>query len=501
MRPPWAILLQEFEKHPARYAPQGREQTALHLKRMLTTAVLFAALMLFALPCAAAGPDGITSEAYLVACADTGQVLIQKNAAEALEPASVTKIMTLGLACEKAQGDWSVQLTVSHDDVHSLYGTDSSHIALQEGEVLTLEQLLYATEISSANDAANVLAEYVGGSIQGGVDAMNAKAAELGLVNTHFANPHGISATDHYTCAADLAVILRWAMQQPGFSTLFSRTEYYPMPATNLQPNERAFWLQDKMRISGNSHCIPTITGSKIGYTNSVRYTYACTAEQDGVRLICIVLKSNMVTEKYADVGNLLSYSFSHFRAVTVSGTALPAITVKGGGAAIGTIQGSAPAYTVLLDSALDESAVSCTAPDATYLLGGSLPTVTYTVSGGGVQEDAAVTVPVSLQGLAELLAAHKGDRLAASLAAHKAAAGGRILAWVLGLGCALCLVLLWLRQNRRQRRRAARKPVAKPREIGYDIRNRDTIYKPEGSDVREAPGRADMGRKDWKHL
>lgn len=473
----------------------------MHCKKLLALAAAVLILACGALPCAAAGPDGITSEAYLVANADNGQVLLQKNADEALEPASVTKIMTLGLACEKAQGDWSVQLTVSHDDVHSLYGTDSSHIALQEGEVLTLEQLLYATEISSANDAANVLAEYIGGSIQGGVDAMNAKAAELGLVNTHFMNPHGISAEGHYTCAADLAVILRWALQQPGFSTLFSRTDYYSMPATNLQPNERAFWLQDKMRIAGNSHCIPTITGSKIGYTNLARYTYACTAEQDGVRLICIVLKSNMVTEKYADVGSLLGYSFAHFRAVTVNASAAPVITVQGGGGALGTVQGAVPSCTVLLDSALDESAVTCTAADTTYLLGGALPTASYTVAGNGVQEDAAFPVTVELPDLASLLDAHRGEQLAASAAANRAALGGRVLAWALGLSCAVCLGLLWLRAARGGRGLLSAGKVAKTRGIGYDEKNRNAVRGDAPGLTQKAAPQEGFGRKDGKHL
>lgn len=438
----------------------------MHAKKLLS----WTAALLLALSCSvpgfAAGPDGIASEAYLIADAGTGQILLQKNAEEMLEPASVTKIMTLGLACEKAQGDWTAQLTVSHDDVYSLYGTDSSHIALQEGEVVTLEQMLYAAEISSANDAANVLAEYFGGgTIKGGVAAMNAKAAELGLTNTHFANPHGIAAEGHYTCAADLAVILRWALQQPGFSTLFDRTDTYTMPATNLQPSERAFWLQDKMRIEGNSHCIASITGSKSGFTDTSRYTYACTAEQNGMRLILITLKSPMVTDKFSDVRTLLDYAFAHFRAVTVGAPAAPAVAVRGGGAVIGTVQGSVPACTVLLDTSLDESAVQCTQQQTSYLLGGALPTAVYTVSGQGVQEDAALTVTVGLPELASLLDAHAGELLPASAAAKKQAAGGRLLAWALGIACAACLLWLLYRQLHTARRRT----VAKDRKMGYD--------------------------------
>ena len=114
---------------------------------------------------------------------------------EELHPASITKVMTLGLACEKAQGNWEdTKLIVSHEDVYSLAGTDSSHIALLEGEEVPLTDALYATQMASANDGANLLAEYFGGgTIADGVEKMNAKVKELGLAHTHFSNPHGIS--------------------------------------------------------------------------------------------------------------------------------------------------------------------------------------------------------------------------------------------------------------------------------------------------------------------
>ena len=127
-------------------------------------AVLLTALAAFAPGAAAAGPALTATEAYCIIDADTGLVLAQQNMNEELHPASITKVMTLGLACEKAQGKWdNVKLTVSHEDVYSLAGTDSSHIALQEGEKVPLTDALYATMMASANDGANLLAEYFGG--------------------------------------------------------------------------------------------------------------------------------------------------------------------------------------------------------------------------------------------------------------------------------------------------------------------------------------------------
>ena len=131
-----------------------------------------------ALPAGAVGPALSETLAYCIIDADTGLVLAGQNMDMELHPASITKVMTMGLACEKAAGDWDLSCTVSHDDVYSLAGTDSSHIALQENEAVPLEDLLYATAMASANDAANVLAEYVGGSIEGGVAAMNVQASQ-----------------------------------------------------------------------------------------------------------------------------------------------------------------------------------------------------------------------------------------------------------------------------------------------------------------------------------
>ena len=127
------------------------------------TAALCAVLLVFCMfvpGAAAAGPALGATRAYCIIDADTGLVLAQQNMNEELHPASITKVMTLGLACQKAQGNWDgVKLTVSHEDVYSLAGTDSSHIALQEGEEVPLQDALYGTMIASANDGANLLAD------------------------------------------------------------------------------------------------------------------------------------------------------------------------------------------------------------------------------------------------------------------------------------------------------------------------------------------------------
>ena len=403
------------------------------------TAALCAVLLVLCvcLPGAsAAGPALSATRAYCIVDADTGLVLAQQNMNEELHPASITKVMTLGLACEKAQGNWdNVKLTVTHEDVYSLAGTDSSHIALREGEEVPLVDALYATQMASANDGANLLAEYFGGgTIEGGVAKMNEQVEELGLAHTHFANPHGISDEDHYTSCYDMAQILRWALEQPGFEDVFTRSEMYTMQPTNVQPVTRYFSQQDKMRIGSSRYHIASILGSKIGYTNTARYSYACLAEQNGVRLICVTMQSELSTDKYNDVRTLLDYAFSTFTGYTN----LPAqgvtaqLSVAGGGEALGTVTVTDPGVWLLLADGLSakDVTVSLELPE-TYVLG-TEPEVyaVYTIRGGTKQESTSVRVKAEISGLTELLEASTGTELEAAKAVQPK---GRAL-WLLGI-------------------------------------------------------------------
>ena len=403
------------------------------------TAALCAVLLVLCvcLPGAsAAGPALSATRAYCIVDADTGLVLAQQNMNEELHPASITKVMTLGLACEKAQGNWDgVKLTVTHEDVYSLAGTDSSHIALREGEEVPLVDALYATQMASANDGANLLAEYFGGgTIEGGVAKMNEQVEELGLAHTHFANPHGISDEDHYTSCYDMAQILRWALEQPGFEDVFTRSEMYTMQPTNVQPVTRYFSQQDKMRIGSSRYHVSSILGSKIGYTNTARYSYACLAEQNGVRLICVTMQSELSTDKYNDVRTLLDYAFSTFTVYTD----LPAqgvtaqLPVTGGGESLGTVTVSDPGVRLLLADGLSakDVTVSLELPE-TYVLG-TEPEVyaVYTIRGGTKQESTSVRVKAEISGLTELLENSTGTELEAAKAVQPK---GRAL-WLLGI-------------------------------------------------------------------
>ena len=433
------------------------------------TAVLCAVLLVFCMfvpGAAAAGPALGATRAYCIIDADTGLVLAQQNMNEELHPASITKVMTLGLACEKAQGNWEdTKLTVSHEDVYSLAGTDSSHIALLEGEEVPLTDALYATQMASANDGANLLAEYFGGgTIADGVEKMNAKVKELGLAHTHFANPHGISDEDHYTSCYDMAQILRWALEQPGFEQVFTRNEMYTMDPTNIQPVTRYFSQQDKLRIGSSRYHITSVKGSKLGYTNTARYSYACLAEQNGVRLICVTMQSELSTDKYNDVRTLLDYAFSTFTGYTD----LPArgvtaqLPVMGGGGSLGTVTVSDPGVRLLLADGLtaEDVDVALELPE-TYLLG-TEPEVyaVYTVKDGTKQEKTSVRVEAEVTGLAQLLDGSTGVELEAAKAVKPKS---RVL-WLLGISlgstaaaAAVTLVVVRLLAKRKKRRAGRR--------------------------------------------
>ncbi len=285
----------------------------------------------------------VSTWAYSVIDADSGQVLFTQNGDTAYDPASITKIMTLGLACEKAAGNWDISLTVSEEDVMSLNGTGSSHIALRVGEVISLRDALYAVMMVSANDAANTIASYLGGDIEGGVAVMNAKLEELGLVNSHFENPHGLDETNHKVTPNDMAQILSWAIKQEGFLELFTNRETYIMNPTNMQEVTRYFSLDDSQRIGSSQYYTPEILGAKTGYTDVSRYTYAALAEKDGMRLICVTMHSEQKTDRYLDVETILYHAFNNFQRVEIPPMGEPiSFDIYGGGGKLG--EGSATA-------------------------------------------------------------------------------------------------------------------------------------------------------------
>lgn len=243
----------------------------------------------------------------------TGQVLYKKNENDQAYPASITKIMTALLVAENLKEDDTI--TMSHDAVYGIE-RDSSHIALQVGEIITMEQALNAILLVSANDAANGAAERVGGTFVNFAKMMTDRAKSIGAVNTQFVNAHGLPDDNHYTTAYDMALITREALKNETFRKYFTKIDYTMQP-TNLQKESRYFLNHHKMLYRTKYQYKYAFAG-KTGYTSKAGSTLVTIANKDGHELICVSLKESAV-EAYADAKTLFEYGFSQFEPMVLS--------------------------------------------------------------------------------------------------------------------------------------------------------------------------------------
>lgn len=260
----------------------------------------------------AVSAPNLFSEAAILLDADSGQILFDKNMHQVMYPASITKVVTAMLALRLA--DPADVVTMSYDAVFSV-GRDTSHIALDTGEQITLEQALYALAIASANDASNGVAELVGGSIEGFVGLMNQAARDAGALATNFTNAHGLPDNNHYTTAYDMAVLTAEALKVPGFIEIFG-SRFYEIPPTNRQPLPRLMSTRNDL-LNGETPCEGVLI-SKTGWTRLAEGTQTTAARRNGVTLIAVVLKSAQPEEKYLDTLALFDYGFNQFSQVTL---------------------------------------------------------------------------------------------------------------------------------------------------------------------------------------
>ncbi len=234
---------------------------------------------------------------------DGVKVIYEKNAERRMSMASTTKIMTALVAVERLSPD--TEITVGEESV----GVEGSSLYFKTGEVLTLRELLYAMLLESANDAAAVIACAVGGGIEGFADMMNEKAEALGLSGTHFENPHGLDAKEHYTTASELAVIAHAALRVPLLAEIFSTFRY----SLKADGDSYARLLINHNRILCT---YDGAIGVKTGYTKASGRCLVSAAERDGVRLICVTLDD---PDDWRDHTALLDYGFSLYESVTLA--------------------------------------------------------------------------------------------------------------------------------------------------------------------------------------
>lgn len=275
---------------------------------------------------------------------DTGRVLFQKNAYEATYPASTTKILTAILVLENCELDEMV--TASSTAVNSVYANGTT-ASIQPGEELSVKDLLSTMLIHSANDAAYVLAEHVGGNIDSFSSMLNSKAKELGAKNTYFLNPNGLPNTKHVCSAYDMSLFARYAMQNfPVFREIVS-TVNYSLPITEKYTELYMNQYPDATNVvrylttttnhlinpSRTAYYYEYATGIKTGYTDAAANCIVASAKKDGVELITVIFGAAGWGNLRKDVVELFEYGFGILKSepLAISGTVIDKIKIENG--------------------------------------------------------------------------------------------------------------------------------------------------------------------------
>ena len=274
--------------------------------RLRTAAALLAAVLLYPGQAMA-----ISAQKAILMDGQTGRVLYEKQADDRSLVASTTKIMTALLVCELCNP--LEQIRIPKEAV----GVEGSSMYLREGEVLTVQELLYGLMLSSGNDAAVALAIHCSGSIEAFAHAMNAKARALGLRNTHFENPHGLDHDDHYSTARDLAVLAAYAMENPFFAQTVG-TRSVTVGERFLTNHNKLLW-----QVEGAE-------GIKTGFTRAAGRILVSSAKRQGRRLICVTIDDS---NDWVDHKNFYDRGFSAYTSseLVQAGQSLGILSVFGG--------------------------------------------------------------------------------------------------------------------------------------------------------------------------
>ncbi len=241
----------------------------------------------------------------------TGKVLYNKNENKKMYPASTTKILTAIIVIENCNLDTIA--TASYDAIMSIpdgYSTAN----IQIGEQLTIEQLLELLLVHSANDAANVLAEFVGGSTDSFVSIMNTKINEFGLTNSHFTNVYGLHDDNHYTTAHDLAFIMKYCLNNNTFRKIAGQASC-AIPATNKY-GTRSYNSTNELLVPNSTYYYKYLTTGKTGFTSQAKECLVSSAYKNNLELIGVVLGS---TNRFADTRNIYEYAYSNYSIKTIA--------------------------------------------------------------------------------------------------------------------------------------------------------------------------------------
>lgn len=255
--------------------------------------------------------QAVSAQRCILVDAQTGRVLYEKNPDEQGLIASTTKIMTALVVCE--QCNVLDRMRIPKEAV----GIEGSSMYLQEGEVLTVQELLYGLMLRSGNDAAVALAIYCGGTVEGFAEMMNDKARILGMTNSHFENPNGLDSPGHYSTARDLAILTQYAMKNPIFAKTVS-TKSVTVGNRVLKNHNKLLWQVDGA------------DGVKTGYTKAAGRILVSSAQREGRRLICVTMND---PNDWADHTGLLEDGFSRYtvRRIVQRGDIMGTVEVLGG--------------------------------------------------------------------------------------------------------------------------------------------------------------------------
>lgn len=289
--------------------------------KLIIFTILFALIFSLFSFCSADETSGLNiySPSAILIESSTGKIVYEKSAYEKMYPASTTKIMTAILVLEHCNlTDTAIVSTNAVQSVPYSYST----AYLQIGEELTIYQLLNVLLIASANDAANVLAEHVAGSIESFSSMMNTKAAELGCLNTNFVNANGIQNENHYSTAYDLAIIARYAMQNETFRNIVA-TKEYTLPSTNKWTENNRYFsntnqlLKPDSRDAVDNYYYEYCNGIKTGYTNAAKECIVASIKKDDLEFIVVTLGSdktdNGLSQRYLDCKTLFNYAIQNY--------------------------------------------------------------------------------------------------------------------------------------------------------------------------------------------
>ena len=271
----------------------------------------------------------IGAEAAVLVDMNSDRVIYEKNMDEERAPASLTKIMTALLALEAIDDGRAAMddMVTAPNDCRIGMDETSSTSGIVPGITLSLEELLYSTLLQSANEACNVIAVHIAGSIDAFVALMNARAQELGCRNTNFVNPNGLPAEGHHSTAYDLYLITREALKHPEFLEICNTKSHdAPLPEVNGgKPMENSNALINPNSVYGDAYVYEYASGVKTGYTKAAGYCLISTAEKDGVKLLAVILGCdgylNAGIEEYhnfMDSINIYNWGFDNFSYQTI---------------------------------------------------------------------------------------------------------------------------------------------------------------------------------------